>query len=74
MNEVITGSAFKKVISQALLLGNQDKEPIRLILSGSIWSSLKLAFKANQCRRKPFEQFIFAFAILVSSFTRGKNE
>lgn len=74
VNEVITGSAFKKVISQALLLGNQNKEPIRLILSGSIWSSLKLALKANQCRRKPLEQLIFAFAILVSSFTRGKNE
>lgn len=68
MNEVLTGKAFDRVISQAIVIGEQDKEPIRLIQNDNIISTLKLALKAFQCRRKRSDQLMFIFAMLLSIF------
>lgn len=72
MNEVLTGKAFERVTSQAIIIGEQDKEPIRLIRNNSIISSFKLALKANHCRRKRSDQLLFIFAMLLSVF-KGKQ-
>ncbi|MGR5522467.1 glycosyltransferase [Vibrio sp. DNB22_12_1] len=68
---VLSGDAFFKALDQAEILGLSDNKPIRLLRNQGLSSTLKLLFIAHKCRRKPKDQVLFIFAILVHAVRGG---
>lgn len=58
---ILSGDGIKKALKQAKFLGLNNTMPLKLLLSGSRWDLLKLAFLSNHCRRKPLDKFLFFF-------------
>ena len=65
--EVINGSAYKRVVDQAVYLGLDSLPPIELIKKQDSLSFLKLSLTASQCRRRPVDQFLFFISSLICS-------
>jgi rhamnosyltransferase len=63
---ITNGDWFRKVLSQANTLNQEDLVPIKLLLLNNRYSYFRLAMLFLQCRRKPIEQyFFFLVCILV---------
>jgi len=58
---ILSGDGIKKALKQAKFLGLDNTIPLKLLLSGSRWDLLKLAFLSHHCRRKPLDKFLFFF-------------
>jgi rhamnosyltransferase len=70
--EVVSGSAFDKVINQASVLGVDSQKPILLLSDNKFISSIKLISYSSQCRRKPLDKLFFALAVIIHAFRRKK--
>ncbi|WP_172970418.1 glycosyltransferase family 2 protein, partial [Salinivibrio sp. VYel4] len=70
VKEVLSGNAFDKVKCQASILGLNDQAPIDLLIQDKFISSIKLAFHAHECRRKPTDKLFFAMAMIIHAFGR----
>lgn len=71
VKEVITGSAFDKVLEQASLLNLNDKKPIQYIREDNFISMLKLSCIALKCRRKLKDKLLFILALLILATKKG---
>lgn len=70
---VVSGVAFNKVTQQGVLLGQQNEKPIRLLLSGSRFSFLKLFFISFKLRRDPIHKLYAALVFLMFFFVGSKR-
>ncbi|MGR5431114.1 glycosyltransferase [Vibrio astriarenae] len=70
LSEVLSGCAFDKVMFQASALKICEEKPIQLLLHNRLSSSIRLAFYANQCRRRFVDKLFFALAMIVHAFGR----
>jgi len=62
---MLSGEGFRKVLSQAEVLSQEELIPIKLLKNNSRLSFLKLAFLFRSCRRKPLEQIFFVLVCLL---------
>jgi rhamnosyltransferase len=64
---VVSGDAFNKVVNQAIFLGIEDMQPVKLIKTNTLTSLIKLLSLSHHCRRNNKEKVIFFIAIIISS-------
>lgn len=62
---ILGGEGFKKVISQALILEQQNLKPIELLIRNNRLSFLNLAFYSFNCRRKLLEKIFFMIICFI---------
>lgn len=71
---VFSGEAFDKVIQQAVLLGQQNEKPVKILLSGSRISFLKLFLISFKLRRNPLHKLYMGTIFLLFIFIGYKNK
>ena len=62
---MLGGDGFKKVISQAEILKQENLKPIRLLLNNNRFSFLRLAFFSFKCRRKALDKILFLILCII---------